>query len=69
MYTFLYLLVSLQFAAHHSESVGHWVVIDLDTAEGWTVRPCRHPTLVGVIIQHDGRPHLAYTGLTVEWKD
>lgn len=65
----LYLLVGLQFAAYHSEGVGHGVVIDLDAAEGRTVRSCRHPALVGVIIQHDCRPHLADTGLTVGGTD
>lgn len=64
-----YLLVSLHFAAHYSKGVGHGVLIDMDAAEGRTVRSCRHPSLVGVIIQHDCRPHLADTGLTVGGRD
>lgn len=69
VHTIFYLLVSLHFAAHHSERVGHGIVIDLDTAEGRSVRSRRHPSLVGVIVQHDCRPHLADTGLTVGGRD
>lgn len=61
----LYLLVGLHFTAHHSVGVGCGVVIDLDPAERRTVRSRRHPSLAGVIVQHDCRPHLADTGLTV----
>lgn len=62
----LYLLVGLHFAAHHSEGVGHRVVIDLDTTEGKNIRSRWHPALPGIIVQHDFCPHLADTGLTVE---
>lgn len=56
-----HLLVSLHFAAHHSEGVGRRVVIDLDAAVASSVRSRRYPPLVAVIIHHDCRPHLADT--------
>lgn len=59
-----YLLVSLIPAAHDSVGVGCCVVIDLDATEARSVRACRQPPLAGVVIQHNRRPHLAYTGLT-----
>lgn len=59
-----YLLVSLNLASHHSECVGHGVVIDLDPAEGLAPCACWHPALVSIIVQHDRGPRLADTGLT-----
>lgn len=59
-----YLLVSLNVAAHYSVGIGCCVVIDLDATEARSFRACRQPSLVGVVIQHNRCPHLAYTGFT-----
>lgn len=59
-----YLLANLNFAAHYSVGIGCCVVIDLDATEARSFRPCRQPSLVGVIIQHNRCLHLAYTGFT-----
>lgn len=59
-----YLLVRLQFAAHHSEGSCCWVVINLDTAEVRNIGSDRHPAFVAVIVHHYRSFHLTNAGLT-----
>ena len=57
-------LVVLDLAAHHPEGVVPGVVVDVDAAEA-SGAARRDPLLVGVVVDHDGRPRLADTLLTV----
>lgn len=59
-----HLLVGLQFTAHHPEGVCRGAVVDVHSAQGGRVGPRGNPAFTAVVVQHDGGPHLAHTGLT-----
>lgn len=59
-----YLLVSLQFSAHHSEGVVTRVVEDVHFAHSLTSSASRDPALPGVIIQHYSSSCLAQIHFT-----